>query len=207
MFKNRIFLKLTAWLIVAFFSFSVLMPGRVLGDNGNCPYEKENLAPTIESARLSIKMPDLRCAEKELLAFLALPNISNEEKATAHILLGQVYFELADKERKREKALNEFKEGFRAYPEWTGKLEINRTELQTLLEEARQRVEMEIETQRSDTLFVAKGKPWYKKWWVIGSGVGVVALTAVLLAGGGGDDNGGSTVDTIPDFPNPPSKK
>ena len=99
-------------------------------------------------------------------------------------------------------------EGYRAYLEWTGSLEINRPELQVMLEEAKLRVVQEIEQQQSDTLlFAEKGKPWYKKWWVIGSGVGVVALAAVLLVGGGGDDNGGTVVDTIPDFPNPPSKR
>ncbi|MBN1212787.1 MAG: hypothetical protein JXA92_09445 [candidate division Zixibacteria bacterium] len=182
------------------------MPGVILASDGNCSFEIDNRTPSLQSARLSIKTPDLRCAEKELQAFLELPNITNEEKATAHFLLGQVYFELATKERKQEQVLNEFKKGFRTYREWTGDLEINRTELQSLLEQARHEVEMEFDAQKSDTLFVAPGKPWYKKWWVIGSGVGVVALAAVLLVGGG-DDNGGTEVDTIPDFPNPPSKR
>ena len=208
MYKNSKLYKITGWLTLVVFFCSAFLPGAVLADNGVCSFERENRSPSIESARLSIKTPDLKCAEKELLSFLEIPDISNEEKATAHILLGQVYFELVNKEKKREKTLKEFEDGFRAYLEWTGSLEIKRTELQTLLEEAKQRVELEIEAQKSDSLLIIdKGKPWYKKWWVIGSGVGVVALAAVFLAGGGSDDNGDPVVDTIPDFPNPPSKR
>ena len=208
MYKCRKLHKITGWLILGVFFFSGFLPGAVLAGNSECSFETVNRTPSIESARLSIKTPDLKCAEKELLAFLELTEISNEQKSTAHFLLGQVYYELANKEKKREKALNQFVEGYRAYLEWTGSLEINRHELQVMLEEAKLRVVQEIEQQQSDTLlFAEKGKPWYKKWWVIGSGVGVVALAAVLLVGGGGDDNGGTVVDTIPDFPNPPSKR
>lgn len=50
-------------------------------------------------------------------------------------------------------------------------------------------------------------KPWYKKWWAIGLGVGLVA-GAVVLAAGGGSDDGGSTDNTpLPDFPDPPAGK
>ncbi|MCK5125882.1 MAG: hypothetical protein KAR42_06470 [candidate division Zixibacteria bacterium] len=46
-------------------------------------------------------------------------------------------------------------------------------------------------------------KPWYKKWWAIGLGVGLV-VGVVVLAGGGGSDDGGTTDTTLPDFPDPP---
>lgn len=55
------------------------------------------------------------------------------------------------------------------------------------------------------TAAVAKPSAWYKKWWAIASGVGVVAVAAALAAGGG--DGGGDDVvpiDTIPSFPPPP---
>jgi hypothetical protein len=50
-------------------------------------------------------------------------------------------------------------------------------------------------------------KAWYKNWWAIALGVGVVA-GAVALAGGGGGDGGGTTPDQpLPGFPPPPAGK
>ncbi|MEZ5360366.1 MAG: hypothetical protein R3F48_16240 [Candidatus Zixiibacteriota bacterium] len=51
---------------------------------------------------------------------------------------------------------------------------------------------------------VKESKPWYKKWWAIGLGVGLIAGVVVLAGGGGSDDGGGSTDTTLPDFPDPP---
>ncbi len=54
---------------------------------------------------------------------------------------------------------------------------------------------------------VKASKPWYKKWWAIGLGVGLIAVVAVAAGGGGGSDDGG-TVDTdLPDFPDPPTSQ
>jgi hypothetical protein len=72
----------------------------------------------------------------------------------------------------------------------------------------------EVAESQSDTLIaetvepeeVKQGKPWYRKWWALGSGVGVVVVGAVLLLGGGDSADGGGTTetDTLPDFPPPP---
>jgi len=50
-----------------------------------------------------------------------------------------------------------------------------------------------------------EGKPWYKKWWALGLGVGIVAVVVVAMSGGGGDD--GTTEDqTLPGFPEKPTR-
>lgn len=47
-------------------------------------------------------------------------------------------------------------------------------------------------------------KPWYKKWWAIGLGVGLVAGVVVLAGGGGSDDGSTTPAGELPDFPDPP---
>lgn len=54
---------------------------------------------------------------------------------------------------------------------------------------------------------VKASKPWYKKWWAIGLGVGVIAVVAVAASGGGGSDDGGTTNTDLPDFPDPPTSQ
>lgn len=48
-----------------------------------------------------------------------------------------------------------------------------------------------------------KSKPWYKKWWVLGLGVGVVATSVVIATGGGGDDD---DLADLPGFPSTPGR-
>ncbi len=52
------------------------------------------------------------------------------------------------------------------------------------------------------------GKPFYTKWWAIALGIGLVAGAVALGGGGGSDDGGGGgPLDTLPNFPDPPTGK
>ena len=81
------------------------------------------------------------------------------------------------------------------------------------MEEARGVVEKEQKVQQEEELTtqpdstpalsalipeISKKKPWYKKWWVVGLGAGVVA-TGIAVAAGGGATTG--TTETTPDLP------
>lgn len=52
----------------------------------------------------------------------------------------------------------------------------------------------------------ARKKGWYKKWWAVALGVGLVAMVAIASGGGGSDNGGESGSGRLPDPPPPPKR-
>lgn len=188
-------------------------------DEPECMFDTE--APTVLSARASFRAADYACAEKELTALLSEERLGRGTRANAHMLLAEVYFESTDDAAvRRQKVREQFVKGLQASPGWAGSFDVTNSSFLSIYNDAREMVDYinrtapESAMPQSDTIITAAaepvttehGKPWYRKWWALGSGVGIVALGAVLLVGGGSSADGGGTVetDTLPDFPPPP---
>lgn len=206
-------------LTVVCFAQMVVFPAASWGQTGDCPYDRAN--PSLENARISFKSLDYLCAEQEILDYLNTAGLTIEQRADAHVLLAAVYYAKSKNDTEKKKlVVNQFKEAFRAYRDWRGELDITSTEFIEMMNEAKRLVDEE-EQQEEPTVepvvvpdvepvvaapTATGAKPWYKKWWAIALGVGVVAGAVVLAAGGGGDEDGGggAAIDTLPGPPPPP---
>lgn len=197
-----------------------------------CNYNKEK--PSIESARLNFRITNYACAEEELAALLAREDLDLETRADAHVLLAAVYYaKVRNNDEKRNRVIEQFVAAFRAFRTWRGELDIKSPEFTQLMEEAQRLVdEQSAEEAVEETAEPAteaavepdsvvdsteqapltplrlegNKKPWYKKWWAIGLGVGLVAGAVVLATGGGDDDGGGTTDGDLPGFPPTPDQ-
>jgi len=206
----------------------IALPAAVWGQAGECPYDRAN--PSLEDARISFKTLNYRCAEQEILDYLDKDDLTIEQRADAHVLLAAVYYAKSKNEgEKKRLVVNQFKEAFRAYRDWRGELDITSSEFIEMMNEAKALVDQEEEQQLQEEPVIppaeeeeeeepvyakptiGEKKPWYKQWWAVALGVGVVAGAVVLAAGGGGDDGGdgddGTVIDTLPGPPNPPQGK
>lgn len=204
----------------------IALPAISWGQAGECPYDRAN--PSLENARISFKSLNYRCAEQEIEDFLNKTDLTMEERADAHVLLAAVYYAKSKNEdEKRRLVVNQFKEAFRSYRDWRGELDVSSTEFIEMMNEAKMLVDQEEEEEleaepvvtpadeeeEEEPVYaqptIGEKKPWYKQWWAIALGVGVVAGTVVLVAGGGGDDDGGdgTVIDTLPGPPDPPQGK
>ena len=137
------------------------------------------------------------------------------------MLLAAVYFEWTeDPGVRRQKVRQQLVEGLKADPHWSGSFEVTSPAFLSIYNDAREMVDYmnrmspEPLEPQADTILTSEplteaaknGTPWYRKWWALGSGVGVVVLGAALILGGsssaGGSDS--TRVDTLPGFPPPP---
>ena len=174
--------------------------------------------PTVENARLVFRSADLECAKKELRDLLSREEISRETRADAHMLLASVYFiEETDNITRRIKVKQELVEVFLSYRNWQGQLEIRSAEFRKILSDARDLAEghyqnspdlqKDYEEQLllidSTTQVMTEKRKWYTKWWAIGSGVGIIAMAAILMTGSN-DQTGSLPIDTLPPFPDRP---
>ncbi len=198
-------------IVIAILAYiQTLIPLNVLAQVNDCGYDPAH--PDLEHARQSFRQINYNCAEQELKDLLAQKDISLEEKANAHVLLAAVYYTIMrDAQEKEQKVVEQFAEAFRVYQDWSGDLDIKSSRFEELMEKAKTMVEEEeataeetpVEEQPAQQSQVKK-KPWYKNWWAIALGVGVVAVVVVAASGGGGD--GGGSSQPLPDFPDTPSK-
>ena len=188
-----------------------VVPADGLAVEVQCGYDKAN--PTIENARASLRALNYVCAEQELTHLLTMDStyLTLEDKATAHILLGTVYYLMAQQlEKQQERILDEFIEAFRAYREWSGSLELELPELRAILNEARLKVETEFQAELdrrqavSDSLATAVKKPGKKRTWLYIAGSAVVAAVAIIAFGGGKSDDDPTDSGGIPSYPPPP---
>jgi hypothetical protein len=185
---------------------SIFLPAVLMGQTVDCQFDPN--APDLEHARQNFKALNYVCAEQEINALINLEGIDIEEKANAHVLMAAVYYaKLRDSKEKEQKVVEEFARAFRSYQTWQGDLDIKSREFMGLMEKARQLVDEEklAAEQQVDTVAVtpipkAGGKPWYKQWWAIGLGVGLVVGVVAVAAGGGG----GEPDNSLPGFPPPP---
>jgi len=230
MHRYHLAFRITGVMILACFAHVAVLPAVSWAQE--CSYDRAN--PSLDNARISFKSLDYKCAEEEINDFLKLESIPIEQRADAHVLLAAVYYAKSKNDsEKRNLVVDQFKAAFRAYRAWRGELDITSTEFIEMMNAAKALVDEEAAKKPAPVVppveekpAVAKpevtkpevtkpqaaepakteGKAWYKKWWAIGLGVGVVALAAVAL-GGGGDDGGGGgggTTDSLPGPPRPP---
>jgi len=210
--KKVLLFRLSMTVVLISYLAATILPAGVLAQESiNCPYDSE--APSLEHARQTFKALNYNCAEMEINDLLKDESLSLEEKANAHVLMAAVYYaKLKDAKEKRNRVIEQFAKAFRFYANWSGDLDIKSTEFLSMMEQAKSLVGTEIkapETPDLDTLVAVptigtgEKKAWYKQWWAIGLGVGIVA-GAVVLLGGGGDESPPDT--TLAAFPLPPTK-
>lgn len=225
MFKRAGLLKTAVMLALLVYVQALVLPQLVQAQTPECPFDKDN--PTIENARYNFKITNYACAELELQALLANPELELQTKADAHVLLASVYYaKIRNEEEKRNMVIEQFVAAFQAFRNWRGDLDIQSEEFLAMMEEAQTLVDEqgeagepaveEVEGQVTEDVdgtpvtVVEQDKkkgPWYKQWWAIGLGVGLVATAVVVAAGGGGDDEPPPEDETLPGFPDPPAKR
>ena len=129
------------------------------------------------------------------------------------------YAKVRNESEKKEKVIGQFVKAFEAYREWRGELNITSSEFMAMMKEAQDMVDegkvepepvkIEIPEKKEEPKEVIKEGDkekgaWYKQWWAIGLGVGVVIGGVILLTGG---DDEETPPDTLGYFPDPPSGK
>lgn len=208
---NRL-IRAMALVVLCSFAVTTFLPVTLFAQAPDCPYDRAK--PNLDHARISFKSLNYRCAEQEIEDLLKAPNLSIQDKADAHILMAAVYYAmLKDSTDKRARILEQFKAAFTAYRNWRGELDISSTEFIDLMNEAQKQVDLEAtkpkvaEKPAVDSSKIigltaeqpTRGKKaWYKQWWAIGLGVGLVAGSVALMAGGGSKTQSSGP---LPDFP------
>lgn len=204
-----LFRSTMAAVLVSYLFVAILPIGLLAQEPSGCPYNPE--APSLEHARQTFKALNYNCAELEINDLLKVDTLSLEEKANAHVLMAAVYYaKLKDTKEKRHMVIEQFAKAFRSYANWSGDLDIKSTEFLSMMEQAKDLVDTEIktpETPELDTLVTippigGEGKAWYKQWWAIGLGVGLVAGAVILMSGG--EEAPPDT--NLASFPPPPAK-
>ena len=115
-----------------------------------CGYDRKS--PSLIHARESFKSLNYVCAELELRDLLIQEDLNLMTKADAHVLMAAVYYAMfQDKDEKRAKTRDQFKEAFRTYRDWKGELDIDSEDFQSLMREARLQVEDETRPAPPDT--------------------------------------------------------
>ncbi len=200
-----------AALTLAVFVQSLVLPALVQAQTAPCTFNKEK--PSLVNARLNFRITNYACAEEELQALLAIDTLNLQTKADAHVLLAAVYYaKLRNSAEKRDRVMEQFVAAFKAFRDWRGELDIKSPEFARMLSEAQAQVDREAQadTVKAAAPVVSQKEPapkakkaWYKQWWAIGLGVGVVVVAAVVLAGGGGNDET-TPAEPLPNFPPTP---
>jgi hypothetical protein len=212
------FLRIISLVMLMVYIQIVIFPIGSYAQISGCQYNSD--APSLNNARKNFNSFNYKCAETELNDLFKNTSLNPEEKSNAHILMAAVYYAiLKDSSEKRNAVIDQFKAAFRANRNWKGELDIISPEFSGMMKEAQSQVEREKGkldkpriTQAKDTTSAVapktpakvNSKPWYKQWWAIGLGVGVVAGAVIILSGGGGET---TAIDTLPPFPPPPVGK
>ena len=143
--KSNQFIRAVAVAALACFLQASVLPSISSAQTPQCSYDRAK--PTLESARISFKSLNYRCAEQEIQDVLTNPALSIEDKADAHILLAAVYFAMLKNDtEKRDRVIDQFKEAFKAYREWKGELDISSTEFIDMMKQAQEQVDKEAAT-------------------------------------------------------------
>jgi hypothetical protein len=211
--QNRIFRLVTVSLLMIFLH-SVMLPVIVLGQATDCQFDRSK--PSLDNARKNFLALNYDCAEEEINALLNSEGLNTQIKADAHVLLAEVYYaKVRNDSEKKEKVVEQFVAAFKAYRDWRGELNITSPEFMNMMKEAQDMVdqgktepeEVKIEVPEEETPKQPTEKKkgaWYKQWWAIGLGVGVVVGGVILIASGGSED---TSADTLASFPPPPTSK
>lgn len=228
MYQRSLTFRVASLAALIFFAQLTIPLGDILAQESNCAYDQNN--PSLDNARISFQILDYECAEQEIEDYLDLDTLTIEQKADAHVLMAAVYYaKLKDDKNKKIQVINQFKKAFKSYRDWHGDLDIRSTEFFEMMQEAKKDVDEDSQKEASTTETKAeKPKPaipsppkttigeqkdksegqkkaWYKQWWAMALGVGLVAGVAVAAGGGGStDEDGGTGSSKLPDPPGTP---
>ena len=205
--------RVVAVLALLGFAQALVLPQVAQAQVPGCVHDKEK--PSLENARLNFKITNYDCAEQELNDLLAVDTLDLQTKADAHILLAAVYYaKVRDDKEKRSRVMEQFVAAFQSLRDWRGELDIKSPEFLALMKEAQELVDKQDEAAAAlkekvpgagveTPLAVKKDekKPWYKRWWVLGIGAGVVAVAVAVAAGGGEEEQ---PPPALPGFPGHP---
>jgi hypothetical protein len=190
--------------ILIAFGESLLFTNLINAQSADCDYDRQQ--PSLEHAE-NIFMTSLYSFDCAVMEISDLLNrgIDAEIYARAKFLLGQAYWGQIIYEQSpipdTQMVIHELIEGFKADSSWVGEWYwMDDDEFLSIAETARYKADSIMSIPPPQ-----KGK-WYKKWWAIGSGVGIVAVAIVAFTRGG-EDEPPVTFDTIPYFPDPPGDR
>lgn len=192
MIKSHGVSRIGVMLLVAVFLNAILMPGIAASKESDCDFDKKK--PALVHAQKVFDSGDFRCAEVELNALIKDKKTNLEDRAAARILLVKVYNAMIHED------LNKPVDQPAAEPVEKPAPPPPPPAKDTVVEKQPAAV-VKSPVLESKT----GGKPWYKKWWAMALGVGVVAAVAVA-AGGGGDTPEEEEPNTLASPPPPPSK-
>jgi hypothetical protein len=179
--------------------------------SNSCGYDP--LGPSIAHARENFEASRYSCAAEELDQLLALDTLGRHRTADAHALKAAIYYVTTrDENQRRRLVRDEFVAAFRVYPTWSGELAVSSPNFRAIMNDARELVQWLFrlsppQEPAEDTVTeAAEGAAlWYRQWWAIATGVGVVAMAVILLTGDpDSSDPPLPPRDTLPGFPPPP---
>ncbi len=226
---SDLFRRIISLLLLAAVALSMVAPvpvsARITSDT-DCAYDPAT--PEVEHARESFRSGNHTCARLELMCLLGLDILEGREKADAHALMAAVeYATTFDRKERRQRTRLQFLEAFKAFRYWRGQMEIPEYEFRNIMKDAREVMEWvysraeeaepteiieepaaQVVTEPPIAAVAEKKKPWYQRWWALGSGVGLVVMAVSVLGSAGADEVvvevPSPAVDTLADFPSPP---
>lgn len=181
--------RLGVLLLIAVFLNVTLLPGMAASKEPDCEYDKKK--PSYVHAQKVFDLGDYRCVEEELNALINDKKTSLEDRAAARLLLVKVYNAMIHKDLSKpvEKPAAEPVEKPTVPAKDTVVAKQPAAEAQPWTFESK-----------------SGGKPWYKKWWAMALGVGVVATVAAVAGGGGETTEEKAPPSALPPPPPPPGK-
>jgi hypothetical protein len=213
MLIHRVFRFMRSSLPLIFLVSCLVLAGAGRGqaqDISECDYSADD--PAVDHAREQFYAVFYNCALMELEDFLADTDRAPSERAEAWRLISAIrYYQMLDaaSEALQASVIEAGTEAFKAMPDWQGNFDITEGEYIDWMLRAKKQAMAELAAQPElspdttvvvadtgiqmvavDTIRIdhARGSVWYKKWWAVASGVGLVATAAVLAFSGGGDD-------------------
>lgn len=202
LYNNRFFATVSMIILITF-GGSLLPSDFIDAQTAVCDYDRQQ--PSLEHAEhvFMTSLYSFDCAVMEISDLLNRET-DTEMYAEARFLRGQAYWGQIIYEQSpipdTQIVIDELIEGFRADSSWAGEWYwMDDDDFLRIAKTARHKADSIMSIPPPQ-----KGK-WYKKWWAIGSGVGIVAVAVIALTRG--EDEPADSIDAIPYFPDPPGDK
>ena len=189
MVKSKGLSRLGVVLLIAVFLNATLIQGVAASEEPDCEFDKKK--PSLVHATIIFNGGDNHCAGMELDALIKDKNTNLEDRAAARVLLVKVYNAMIHEDLSKPIEGSETKPSEK--PTAPAKDAV---------------VEKQPEVQTKTTAFESDSarKPWYKKWWAMALGVGVVATVAAVAGGGSETPVKEEAPSALPPPPPPPGK-
>ncbi len=193
MMKSEGLIRFGTLLLIAVFLNAILMPDLASSKEPDCDFDKKK--PSLAHAKKVFDNDELHCARMELDALIKDKKTNLEDRAAARLLIVKVLNAMIHEDLNKpiEEPAKEPVEKPAPPPKETPK--------DAVVEE-----QPVVQAQPLAIKSESGGKPWYKKWWAMALGVGVVATVAVVAGGGGGDSDEDEERTWLPQPPPPPGK-